>query len=253
MFEQASLDTQGGLKNPWAFTVSIAGQTVLVTAAVLVSLVHTDALPRSGLFTKIVAPGVSKAPPPSTTRPQPPRTASSAPHVFRMPWNVPTSITRDSPGVPMLLSTSGIGDDTQIIGLMPEGADSSLTHILGDAIRRVAPPHRPDPSPTPKLVAAAPAKPIHVSTGVQSAKIIRQVNPAYPPLARQARISGTVRLVAIIGRDGAIQNLQVASGHPLLAPAAVDAVKQWLYRPTLLNGEPVEVITQIDVNFTLSQ
>jgi protein TonB len=60
-------------------------------------------------------------------------------------------------------------------------------------------------------------------------------------------------LNAIIGKDGTIQNLQVASGHPLLVPAALDAVKQWVYKPTLLNGEPVEVITQIDVNFTLSQ
>jgi TonB family C-terminal domain len=88
---------------------------------------------------------------------------------------------------------------------------------------------------------------------VQAAKLIRQVTPVYPPLARQARIAGTVRLTAIISREGAIQNLQVMSGHPLLTAAALDAVKQWLYQPTLLNEEPVEVITQIDVNFTLSR
>jgi len=88
---------------------------------------------------------------------------------------------------------------------------------------------------------------------VQQAKLIRQVKPVYPPLARQARIQGTVRLTAIIARDGTIQELQVVSGHPLLVPAALEAVKQWVYQPTLLNGEPVEVITQIDVNFTLSQ
>jgi protein TonB len=103
-----------------------------------------------------------------------------------------------------------------------------------------------------KQAAPAPIGPVHVSTGVQAAKLVRQVKPVYPPLARQARISGTVRLVAIIGRDGSIKNLQVAGGHPLLTAAAVDAVKQWLYRPTLLNEQPVEVITQIDVNFTLS-
>ena len=77
--------------------------------------------------------------------------------------------------------------------------------------------------------------------------------PVYPPLAKQARIQGTVRLNAIISRDGTIQNLQLVSGHPLLAPAALAAVKQWVYEPTLLNGEPVEVVTVIDVNFTLSQ
>jgi len=75
----------------------------------------------------------------------------------------------------------------------------------------------------------------------------------YPPLARQARIQGTVRFSAIIGKDGTIQNLQLVSGHPLLVQSATDAVKQWVYQPTQLNGEPVEVITQIDVNFTLTQ
>jgi TonB family protein len=91
-----------------------------------------------------------------------------------------------------------------------------------------------------------------VGSNVQAAKLIRQPKPIYPPLAKQARISGHVMLNAIIGKDGAIQNLTVASGHPLLVPAALEAVKQWAYQPTLLNGEPAEVVTQIDVNFTLS-
>jgi protein TonB len=78
------------------------------------------------------------------------------------------------------------------------------------------------------------------------------VNPVYPPLARQARISGTVVLRAVIGKDGSIQNLSLVSGHPMLAPAAIDAVKQWKYKPYLLNGEPVEVDTEIQVNFTLA-
>jgi protein TonB len=92
-----------------------------------------------------------------------------------------------------------------------------------------------------------------VSLGVQAAKLTRQVKPVYPPLAVQARISGTVRLAAVIGRDGSIQNLRVVSGHPLLTAAALDAVRQWRYLATLLNGEPMEVITQIDVNFTLGR
>jgi protein TonB len=94
---------------------------------------------------------------------------------------------------------------------------------------------------------------IRVGGNVQQAKLIRQPKPIYPPLAKQARISGVVHLNAIIGKDGTIQNLTVAGGHPLLVPAAMEAVKQWVYAPTLLNGEPVEVVTQIDVNFTLSQ
>jgi len=176
---------------------------------------------------------------------------NSAGRVFRVPSIVPAGIAPDAPGAPVLLPASEIGNDLSIIG--GTGTGPGLDHILTDASGRVAPPHRQEPPTTSKPVAAIPPKPISVSTGVQSAKIVRQVNPVYPPLARQARISGTVRLVAIIGRDGAIQNLQVTSGHPLLTPAAVEAVKQWLYRPTLLSGEPVEVITQIDVNFTLSQ
>ena len=96
-------------------------------------------------------------------------------------------------------------------------------------------------------------KPVVVGGDVQAAKLIRQVTPVYPTLAKQARVSGTVYLEAIIGRNGAIESLRVKSGSGLLAPAAVDAVRQWLYQPTLLNGVPVEVLTEIEVNFRLSQ
>jgi len=93
---------------------------------------------------------------------------------------------------------------------------------------------------------------IRVGGNVESANLLKRVNPVYPPLAKQARIQGTVSLTAIIGADGSVQNLELISGHPLLAQAAMEAVKQWLYKPTLLNLNPVEVITQIDVNFTLA-
>jgi protein TonB len=94
---------------------------------------------------------------------------------------------------------------------------------------------------------------IPVGSILQSAKLIRQPKPVYPELARRVRIQGVVMLHALISRDGTIENLQVVSGHPLLVPSALEAVKQWAYQPTLLNGEPVEVETDIDVNFTLSQ
>jgi protein TonB len=93
---------------------------------------------------------------------------------------------------------------------------------------------------------------VRVSSGVQSGLLVRKVPPAYPPLARQARIQGTVILQAQISKDGNIENLQLISGHPMLAPAAIEAVKQWKYKPYLLNGEPVEVETQVQVNFTLA-
>jgi protein TonB len=88
---------------------------------------------------------------------------------------------------------------------------------------------------------------------VQAAKLVNRVQPQYPPLARQTRISGTVRLHAIISKDGSVQSLSVESGHPLLVQAALDAVRQWRYQPTTLNGEPVEVDTTIDVIFSLNQ
>ena len=81
--------------------------------------------------------------------------------------------------------------------------------------------------------------------------LIRQVQPLYPPLAKQARIQGMVRMNAVLAKDGTVQNVTVVSGHPLLIQAAIDAVKQWVYQPTLVNGQPVEVTTQINLNFTL--
>ncbi len=92
---------------------------------------------------------------------------------------------------------------------------------------------------------------IRVGGNVQQANLLRQVKPEYPPLAREAGIQGTVRFVATIGPEGEIQTLQLESGHPLLVQSAMLAVKQWRYKPTLLNGNPVSVITTIDVNFTL--
>jgi len=90
-----------------------------------------------------------------------------------------------------------------------------------------------------------------VRSTIQEAKLLRRVAPPYPQIARQARIAGVVEIDAIIATDGTIRSIQVLSGHPLLVKAAIDAVKQWSYTPTLLNGEPVEVATRIDVNFKL--
>jgi TonB family protein len=94
---------------------------------------------------------------------------------------------------------------------------------------------------------------IRVGGNVQSMKLIRQPRPIYPPEAKEARIQGKVQLMAVIAKDGTMKQLEVIDGNPLLVPAALDAVKGWVYQATLLNGEPVEVQTQIDVNFTLSQ
>lgn len=93
---------------------------------------------------------------------------------------------------------------------------------------------------------------IRVESAVAQQYLVSQIQPVYPPLAVQARIQGKVRFDAIIGKDGRVVNMTVQSGHPLLVPAAIEAVKQWVYRPTILNGNPVEVVTNVEVPFTLS-
>ena len=114
------------------------------------------------------------------------------------------------------------------------------------------PPPPPPPPPSAAAVTGAPSR-IRVGGGVAAQNLISQTAPVYPPEAKQARIQGVVRMSATIDQQGRIASLELISGHPLLAPAALDAVRTWIYRPTLLNGQPVEVSTEIDVNFTLSQ
>jgi TonB family protein len=94
---------------------------------------------------------------------------------------------------------------------------------------------------------------IRVGGNVQAAQIVRKVNPMYPALAKQARIQGTVVLNVVLAKDGTVQNITVESGHALLIQASLDAVRQWVYRPTLLNGNPVEISTQVELNFTLAE
>jgi periplasmic protein TonB len=253
MFEQAALDTRGALRSPWALTVSVLGQTLVIGTTVLVSLIHTDALPRSLLSIGLVAPGVPAGPPPRPSEPTVARPTKSTPHPFTAPATIPRTID-----LTIHEAAPAASSDSAVSGYYIEGGvgagTGGLSSVLMDAIRPPAPAPPPaEPPAQARPAAAIVTKPIPVSSGVQAAKLIRQVNPVYPQLAISARISGTVRLVAIIGRDGAIKNLQVTSGHPLLTPAAVAAVKQWLYSPTMLNNEPVEVITQVDVNFTLSR
>ena len=116
----------------------------------------------------------------------------------------------------------------------------------------------PDPAmtePSPTVYPAAPgrgyAKRMRISRGVATALIVDKVQPEYPPDAREQQIQGNVLLHVIIGKEGNVENVQLITGHPLLAPAAIDAVRQWKYRPYLLNGQAVEIDTQVMVNFKL--
>lgn len=131
-------------------------------------------------------------------------------------------------------------------GVVGGVAGGSMGGVLGGVLGSIV---QSTPVAVPKV--AAPQK-IRVSSGVAQGNLVRQIKPQYPPLARQARIQGTVVLQAIIGKDGSVQNLHVVSGDRMLVEAALEAVKQWRYKPYFLNGEPVEVDTQININFTLA-
>jgi len=128
---------------------------------------------------------------------------------------------------------------------------SAISHQNGEVTLQVAAPRTTSMFTVPDI--PVPPGAIRVGGNAQQAKLVSQPKPVYPELAKQARISGVIHLSALIGKDGAVKDLKVMSGHPLLIQAAMDAVQQWRYEPTLLNGAPVEVLTQIDVNFTLSQ
>jgi TonB family protein len=146
----------------------------------------------------------------------------------------------------MLPSESRFAVGGGIVGELHSGI---IGGVVG-ANSNVMPP--PPPPPPPTSDGSTPRR-IRVGGNVQQMMLIQQPRPVYPPLAKQARIQGVVRFNAIIATDGTVATLTVESGHPLLVDAAVESVKQWVYKPTLLNGEPVEVVTVIDVNFTLSQ
>jgi protein TonB len=137
-----------------------------------------------------------------------------------------------------------------VVGGLAGGVAGGLLGGILSGVGNAPPP--PPPAVKKEEKAVVPQR-IRVGGNVQGAKLVQQPKPVYPPLAKQARIQGVVKLHALISKEGAIEDLKVISGHPLLVPSALEAVKRWVYQPTLLNGEPVGVDTEIDVNFTLSQ
>jgi protein TonB len=138
-------------------------------------------------------------------------------------------------------------------GSAPGGVSGRAPDGPPGGIAGSVPGATPPRSPGKKEANPVAPRRIKVAGAAQQAMVISQPRPPYPPLAIQARIEGVVELNAIIGKDGAVLNLTVAKGHPFLVRSALDTVKQWRYKPTLINGVPVEVQTTIDVHFTLSR
>ena len=213
----------------------------LIAILILIPLLYTEALPKQQLMTFLVAP-----PPPPPPPPPPAAVPVKVVKVIqtdiingqlRTPTKIPKKVEmiKEEEAPPPVMASAGV------VGGVPGGVPGGqMGGVIGGII-----------SSTPMPKVAAPQR-VRVSQGVTSGLLVHRVQPNYPPLARQARIQGSVVLQAEISKDGAIENLRLMSGHPMLAPSAIEAVRQWRYKPYILNGEPVAVETQITVNFTLS-
>ncbi len=248
MFEQTFVDGVGKTNKTWTVLVSFLGQMLLLGIAILIPMIYFDALPRTQLTGFLVAPPPPPPPPPPPAA-VPVKMVKVIPRQFDAGrLMAPKAVPKD---IAMIREDELPPPSSGVVGGIAGGvAGGALGGVIGGIVGSM--PSVAPPPPPPVVKQAAPTR-IRVGGQVQAANLIKQPKPIYPPLAKQARISGVVRFNALIGKDGTIQNLTLVSGHPLLVPAAQEAVKQWLYKPTLLNGEPVEVATVIDVNFTLNQ
>jgi periplasmic protein TonB len=220
-------------RNPWAAAGSVTLLSLLLLALVVIPLLHTDTLPKRETLTMLFVP---------------PPAAASAVTTFRVPTptytsksiNVPAAmhLTQETPPPPVG-TTGGVigGVPDGLVGGLPGGV---LTEVLNGTH---SVPVLATTSPTPKRM--------RLASRVAESNLIHDVAPTYPAEAGRARIEGTVVLLAVIAKDGTVQDVRVESGLPVLAQAAINAVKQWRYKPYLLNGEPIEVDSQITINFTL--
>src|ERR1700684_4066060 len=228
--------------NSWTVALSAIIQAGLLGILILIPLIYTEALPKQLLTTFLV-------PPPPPPPPPPPAAAIQriVKPVVRLIHNGQMTAPTVIPKKVEMIKEEEMPPDVGAVGVVggvpggvPGGqAGGVLGGISGGAGGGVSPPARVAPSR------------IRVGGNVAQANLIHQVTPTYPAIAKTAHISGTILLHAIIGKDGTVQNLQYISGPPLLMQSAMDAVKQWRYKPTLLNGDPVDVDTTISVVFTL--
>jgi periplasmic protein TonB len=239
MFEQSLLADYAGTRKTATFAASLTAQILIAGVLVVTPLFYHDVLPAWRLPSAVPALAMWHPPEPPISTPHPGvrSSALSAPTVFR-----PSVTTHSDSSLPALIILDYDAPTIAAapgISALPIGA-STLPRFES---RTASGPAKPN--------VQVPETPVRVGGDVQAARLIRRVVPVYPRPAGEFRISGTVHLLGIIAKDGTIQRLQVLSGHPLLRQAALEAVSQWIYRPTILNGQPVEVEAPIDVIFTL--
>ena len=210
--------------------------------------VFTDVLPQQQLVTFLVAPSPPPPPPP------PAAPASATVKVVKIATDIVNGQLRTPSRIPVKVQmikeaeAPPIATTGGVVGGVPGGIPGGqLGGVIGGIVNATS-----SFAAVPKLSKSAPVvQRVRVSQGVTKGMVVYRIEPTYPPLARQARIQGVVVLTAMIDRDGNIQNLRLVSGHPMLAPAAIDAVKHWRYKPFLLNGQPVEVETTVTVTFQM--
>jgi protein TonB len=242
MFDEMVVSSPNPKKTnkPWTVILSMVFQTAFLAVLILIPLIYTEALPKTMMATLLVAP----PPPPPPPPPPIAQVVHVKPQVHLMDAGklvTPKVIPKDIKIIKEDAPDMSAGMTGGVVGGVAGG---QMGGVIGGVIGGVgAAPPPPKPTQTR----------IRQGGNVTAAKLMNKVQPQYPPLARQTRISGTVRLHAIIGKNGGVEQLEVLSGHPLLVQSALDAVKQWRYQPTQLNGEPVEVDTTIDVIFSLNQ
>jgi periplasmic protein TonB len=234
MFDQMVVSSVHGSKThkPWTVALSMIVQILVVGVLILIPLIYTEALPKAMLSTFLVAPPPPPPPPPPAPKTEViRRIIVQAPQKMVAPTVIPKKIEIVKDSAPDIGAEGGTGV-------------AGGTGVPGGIIAGLGVPPPPPPKP------ATPQR-IRVGGNVEAAKLQRQILPIYPQIAKTAHISGTVILHAVIAKDGSIQELTYVSGPALLMRAAMDAVRQWHYAPTQLNGEPVEVDTTIQVVFSL--
>jgi periplasmic protein TonB len=223
----------------WTTLASFAMQTLGVAILLMLPLLYTEGLPKLHLVSVSAPIGPPSGPPPAAQQHSAFRQGQS--NLFHgivvLPPSIPIGV---KPIIEDSLPPAAEACNVCVPGSTGTGnGANSIFNSVGVAPAIVPPP----PPPT-----ARPPRISHMMEG----NLVYKVQPVYPALARAARIQGAVVIRAVISRTGTIENLQTLSGHPMLVGAALDAVRQWRYRPYILNGDPVEVETQVTVNFSLS-
>jgi periplasmic protein TonB len=246
MFEHAVLENSFGNRRAFAASAGFAGQAALAACIAIAPLIWPQVLPSPRLTMTIAAPPPPGEPPVHTAVVRP-RTAHSLAPIFRTDLLLPARV----PAHPAVIVDEGTQDPGPASGI-PGGIGKAQGNALLDGVFRVAPDvSKPVAKPPEPKAVAEETKRIHVSS-LDPGRLIHMIQPVYPPIAKTAHVEGTVELSAVIGTDGRVRDLSVVSGHPLLRKAAIDAVRQWIYKPPVLNGESVEIIAPIAVIFRLN-